>query len=98
MERYASNQAKRSFVTFFLLNARLILSMVLKFYNKIFLTDGHVEQQKKKFQVDKWASKRARLQFTTSCGHPEIIFFARDVDFMDQTDPFVCDYKKEWLG
>ena len=21
-----------------------------------------------------------------------------DVDFMDQTDPFVCDCKKEWLG
>ena len=26
------------------------------------------------------------------------IFFAQDVDFMDQTDPFVCDCKKEWLG
>ena len=51
--------------------------------------DKHVEQQKKKFQVDKWASKRAWLLFTTSCSHPKINFFAHDVDFMDQTDPFV---------
>ena len=98
MGRYASNQANISFVTFFLLNARLLLSMRLNFYNKRFLTGEHVEQQKKKFQVDKWASKRAWILFTTSCSHPEIIFFAQDVDFMDQTDPFVCDCKKEWLG
>ena len=77
MEGYASNQANRSFVTFFLLNARLLLSMRLNFYSKRFLTDEHVEQQKKKFQVDKWASKRARLLFTTSCSHPEIIFLHR---------------------
>ena len=98
MGRYASNQANRSFVTFFLLNARLPLSMRLNFYSKRFLTDEHVEQQKKKFQVDKWASKRARLLFTICCRHPKIIFFAQDVDFMDQTNPFVCDCKKEWLG
>ena len=47
MEGYASNQANRSFVTFFVLNARLLLSLRLKFYRKIFLTDGHVEEQKK---------------------------------------------------
>ena len=97
MEGYASNQANRSFVTFFLLNVRLLLSMRLNFYSKRFLTDEHVEQQKKKFQVDKWASKRARLLFTTSCSHRAINFYAQDVDFMDQTDSFVCDCEKEWL-
>ena len=98
MDGYASNQANRSFVTFFLLNARLLLSMRLNFYSKRFLMDEHVEQQKKKFQVDKWASKRAQLLFTTSCSHHAINFYARDADFMGQTDPFVCDCKKEWLG
>ena len=98
LERYVANRANTRFVTFFLLNARLLLSMRLNFYSKRFLTDEHVEQQKKKFQVDKWASKHARLLFTTSCSHPEINFFAQNVDFMDQTDPFVCDCKKEWLG
>ena len=62
------------------------------------LTDGYVEQKKKNFQVDKWASKRARLLFTTSCSHRGINFFAQDVDFMDQIDPFVCDCQKLWLG
>ena len=94
MGRYASNQANRSFVTFFLLNARLLLSMRLKFFSKRFLTDGHVEQQKKKFQVDKWASEHARLLFTTTCSHPPINIFAQDVDFMDQADQFVCDCEK----
>ena len=50
MERYASNQANRSFVTFFLLNARLLLSMRLNFYGKRFLTDEHVEQKKRSFR------------------------------------------------
>ena len=95
MGRYASNQANRSFVTFFPLNARLLLSMRLDFYRERFLTDGHVEQQKKRFQVDKWASKRARLLFTTSCSHPEIIVFTQDIDFMDLTDPFDCDCRKQ---
>ena len=98
MEGYASNQANRSFVTFFLLNARLLLSMRLNFYSKRFLTDEHVEQQKKKLQVEKWASERARLLFTTTCRHMPVNFLAHDVDFVDQTDPFVCDCKKEWLG
>ena len=47
MEGYASNQANRSFVTFFLLNARLLLSLRIKFYRKRFLMGGHVEEQKK---------------------------------------------------
>ena len=98
MEGYASNQGNRSFVTFFLLNATLLLSMRLNFYRRGFLMDGDVEQQKKNFQVDKWASKRARLLFTTSCSHRAINFYAQDVDFMDRTDPFVCDCEKEWLG
>ena len=50
MEGYASNQVDRSFVTFFLLNVRLLLSMSLKFYNKRFLTDRQVEQQKRSFR------------------------------------------------
>ena len=97
MEGYASNQANRCFVTFFLLNARLLLSMRLKFYSKRFLTDKHVEQQKK-FQVEKWAYKRARPLFTTSCSHRAINFYAQDVDFMDQTNPlFVSAKKSGWV-
>ena len=98
MEGYASKKGNRNFVTFFLLNSRLLLSLRLKFYRTRFLTDGHVEEQENKFQVDNWASKCARLLFTTSCSHRAIFFYAQDVDFMDQTDPFVCDCEKEWFG
>ena len=48
--------------------------------------------------MDKWASERARLLFTITCGHIPENFLAQDVDFMDQTDPFVCDCQKQWLG
>ena len=53
-----------------------------------------LNSKKNKFQVDKWASERARLLFTTTCGHVLVKVFAQDVDFMDQTDPFVCDCQK----
>ena len=94
LEGYASNHANTSFVIFFLLNARVLLSMRIKFFNKKFLTDGHVEQHKKKFLVDKRASERARLLFTTSCHHVPVNFLAQDLDFMDKTDPFDCDCRK----
>ena len=98
MDGYASNQANKSFFTFFLLNARLLLSMKLKFFNKKFLMDGLVEQHKKKFQVDKRASERARLLFTTTWLHVPRDFLVQDLDFMDQTDPFDCDCRKHWLS
>ena len=98
MEGYAFNQANRSFVTFFLLNARLLLSMRLKFFNKKLLTDLYVEHHKKKFQVDLRASDRARLLFTTACHHGPVEFLGQDLDFMDRTDPFDCDCRKLWLS
>ena len=94
MEGYASNHANTSFVAFFLLNARVLLSVRIKFFNKKFLTDGHVEQHKKKFQVDKRASEHARLLFATTCDHVPVNFLAQDLEFMDQTDPFDCDCQK----
>ena len=53
LERYVANRANTRFVTFFLLNARLLLSIRLKFIRSMVLTDGYVEEQKKEFQVGK---------------------------------------------
>jgi hypothetical protein len=91
MEGYASNHANTSFVTFFLLNVRVLLSIRLKFISSKVLTNGYVEEEKKEFQVDKRASKRARLLFTSSCGHIPLNFTTWDVHFMDLTDPFDSD-------
>ena len=98
LEGYASNNANTSFVTFFMLNARALLSVRIKFFDKKFLTAASVEQHKKKFQVDLRASDRARLLFTTTCHHGPVEFLAVDLDFMDQTDPFDCDCRKLWLS
>ena len=48
LERYVANHANTRFVTFFLLNARLLLSIRLKFISSMVLTDGYVEEQKKR--------------------------------------------------
>jgi hypothetical protein len=58
------------------------------------LSDGFAEQQKMAFQVDKRASERARLLFTTSCDHIPLNFHTHDVHFMDLADPFDCDCPK----
>ena len=99
LEGYASNNANTSFVTFFMLNARALLSMRIKFFNKKLLTAASVEEHKKKFQVDLRASDRVRLLFTTACGHHgavELLYW--DLDFMDQTDPFDCNCRKLWFS
>ena len=98
LEGYASNNANTSFVTFFMLNARALLSVRIKFFNKKFLTAAGVEQHKKKFHVDLRASDRARLLFTTACHHGPVEFPAWDLDFMDKTDPFDCECRKLWLS
>ena len=53
LEGYASNNANTSFVTFFMLNVRTLLSVRIKSFDKKFLTDGHVEQQKTSFRWTK---------------------------------------------
>ena len=54
LERYVANRANTRFVTFFLLNARLLLSISLKFISSMVLTDGYVEEQKRSFR---WAKE-----------------------------------------
>ena len=98
LEGYASNNANTSFVTFFMLNARALLSARVKFFDKKFLTAASVEHHKKKFQVDLRASDRARLLFIIDCHHGPVEFLAQDLYFMDQTDPFDCDCRKLWLS
>ena len=74
------------------------MSIRLKFISSMVLMDGYVEEQKKEFHVDKRASERVGLLFTTSCGHNPVNFTTQDVHSMHLTDPFDCDCKKEWLG
>ena len=81
-----------------MLNARALLSVRIKFFNKKFLMAASVEQHKKKFQVDLRASDRAWLLFTTASHHGPVEFLDQDLDFVDKTDPFDCDCRKLWLS
>ena len=54
LEQFVANHANTRFVTFFLLNVRLLLSIRLKFVSSMVLTDGYVEEQKRSF---KWAKE-----------------------------------------
>ena len=54
LERYVANRANTRFVTFFLLNARLLLSIRLNFISSMVLTDGYVEEKKRSFR---WATE-----------------------------------------
>ena len=95
LERYVANRVNTRFVTFFLLNARLLLSIRLKFISSMVLTDGYVEEQKKEFQVGKRASECVGLLFTTYFGHNPVNFATQDVHSMDLTDPFDYDCRKQ---
>ena len=53
LERYVANHANTRFVTFFLLNARLLLSIRLKFISNMVSMDGYVEEQKRSFRWTK---------------------------------------------
>ena len=50
MEGYASNQANISFVIFFLLNVRLLLSLRLKFYARDFSWMDMIKSKKRSFR------------------------------------------------
>ena len=54
LERYVANRANTRSVTFFLLNARLLLSTRLKFISSMVLTNGYVEEKKGSFR---WAKE-----------------------------------------
>ena len=54
LERYVANHANTRFFTFFLLNARLLLSIRLQCISSMVLMDGYVEEKKRRFR---WAKE-----------------------------------------
>ena len=53
LKQYVANHANTRFVTFFLLNVRLLLSIRLKFISSMVLADGYVEEKKRSFRWKK---------------------------------------------
>lgn len=68
---YDGRWANVKFVTFFLLNARVLESIKLKVYSSEELIEGFIVEQHRVLQMEKRASRGARLQITIKCGHPD---------------------------
>uniref|UniRef100_A0ACD5TF49 Uncharacterized protein n=1 Tax=Avena sativa TaxID=4498 RepID=A0ACD5TF49_AVESA len=84
---YRRTRLEVNFATFFVLNARMLESMRLEVesrdYNEHFFAEQH-----RLLQMEKRASRGARLCFTTGCRHD--VSGIMHVDDLDSTDPFAC--------
>ncbi|XP_047044179.1 F-box/LRR-repeat protein At3g26922-like [Lolium rigidum] len=84
---YCKTYFQVNFATFFLLNARVLKSMRLEVescnYNEHFFAEQH-----EMLQMEKRASRGARLCFTTGCHHE--VSGTMHLDDLDSTDPFAC--------
>lgn len=87
-ELYWGIRSQVSFVTFFVLNARVLELMTLRIeaknYNEEFLAE-----HRRKLQLENRASRGARFLFTTDECMRDIRDI-KDVHDLDLTDPFVC--------
>ncbi|KAM0915492.1 hypothetical protein ACQ4PT_010807 [Festuca glaucescens] len=85
---YCGIKSQVSFMTFFVLNARVLESMTLRIeaknYNEEFLA-----KHRKKLQLENRASRGARVQFTTDICVRNV-WDIKDVHDLDLADPFAC--------
>jgi len=85
---YCGIKSQVSFLTFFVLNARVLESMILRIeaknYNKEFLA-----KHRRKLQIENRVSRGAQFQFTTDiCARNA--WDIKDVHDLDLADPFAC--------
>ena len=88
MGYYQGIRAQVNFATFFVLNATMLESIRLEVlpdkYNEEFFAEQH-----RMLQMEKRASRGARLCFTAVCKHT--VERILDVSDLDLTDPFACE-------
>ncbi|XP_051209951.1 putative FBD-associated F-box protein At5g56440 [Lolium perenne] len=84
---YCKTYFQVNFATFFMLNSRMLETMRLEVascnYNEHFFAEQH-----EMLQMEKRASRGARLCFTTGCHHE--VSGTMHLDDLDSTDPFDC--------
>ena len=69
LEDYEVTDANTEFVTFFILNARMLLTIRLKFGLRKDFTREFYKRQEEVLPMDKRASNCAKLKLTTTCEH-----------------------------
>ncbi|XP_014757729.2 putative FBD-associated F-box protein At3g50710, partial [Brachypodium distachyon] len=86
LESYGGNQSDINFVTFFVLNARVLELMTFDVCSEHYTVEFLAEQYRK-LQLDKRASRAARFHFTSNRCVRGIPYIGRAGD-LDLTDPF----------
>nr|XP_051204343.1 F-box protein At5g03100-like isoform X2 [Lolium perenne] len=88
LEQYYGVMSQVSFVTFFVLHAKVLESMTLGI-EAMNSNEEFFAEHRKKLQLEKRASRGARFKFTTDkCFHN--VWDIKDFDDLDLADPFTC--------
>ena len=91
LEDYEHLRINIEFVQFFILNARVLETIRLKFRFPKDFTDEFYKQQERVLQMEKKASKCARLKLTTCCDHMRLDLINTHIEYLDLTDQFTCE-------
>ena len=90
LEDYEVTDANTEFVTFFILNARMLLTIRLKFGMRRDFTHEFYKGQEEVLQMDKRASNCAELKLTTTCDHILMDLKNSAVECLHFPDPLNC--------
>ena len=86
---YEDSKRNSEFVKFFVLNARLLQTINLKFDDWSDLKkDGFYKKQETKLHMDKRASKCAKLKLTRCIDSNWVHLRSTNVEFLDLSEPF----------
>jgi hypothetical protein len=88
LEQYYGVMSQVSFVTFFVLHAKVLESMTLGI-EAMNSNEEFFAEHRKKLQLEKRASRGARFKFTTGKCFRNV-WDIKDFDDLDLADPFTC--------
>ena len=91
LEDYVRSGSYAEFVMFFVLSAKDLETMTIKFTSPpAEFTGVFYEKQQRVLEWHRRASKRARLRLSSSCSHARPHLRKRSVEYLDLTVPFRC--------
>jgi hypothetical protein len=95
LEKYVPCAKNIEFATFFILNAKELETMRLKFCNPPLFTEETYKRQQEVLQWKNRASRRADLKLSTYCYHMHLDLIMhiwdRQSTKLDLPDPFTCE-------
>ena len=91
LEDYVRSGSYAEFAMFFVLSAKDLETMTIKFTSPpAEFTGVFYEKQQRVLEWHRRASKRARLRLSSSCSHARPHLRTRSIEYLDLTVPFRC--------